>query len=389
MNLNIDFNEETLNVIKDAAKIAAQNNTKIYFVGGFVRDIFLGFEIKDIDIVFEGNAIEFCRKLEEANEAYNVKSTHQDFNTLKMNLAGIDIDFASTRKEEYPKSGCLPCVTDVGCSISCDLKRRDFTINAIALSINVNENAELQFEILDPYCGIEDIKAKKLRVLHDKSFIDDPTRILRALDFELRFKGFQLSREAKKLREQYLKAPDREGLSISRVELTLKKLFSDPKRAPFAFEKIIKEKLYKIYTDSTIVKSDLGKKIAKSIELINPENPEDVYLMGLKDNHVKPMLDSYKMENLTTNYEIYKRFKTCPLPKFCLYLAVTQDKSAFKFYRELKDVKTLTTGVNLLKCGYKEGSQIGEILEKLLEEKLNNDSFKNQTDEMIWVKNNF
>jgi hypothetical protein len=95
------------------------------------------------------------------------------------------------------------------------------------------------------------------------------------------------------------------------------------------------------------------------------------------------------MESLNTNYEIYKRFKTCTLPKFCLYLAVTQDKFAFKFYRELKDIKILTTGVNLLKCGYKEGKEIGEILEKLLEEKLNNDSFENQTDEMIWVKNNF
>lgn len=389
MNLNIDFNEETLDIIKDVAKIAAQNNTKIYFVGGFVRDILLGLEVKDIDIVLEGDVIEFCRKLEDANDKYNIKSTHQDFNTLKMNLGGIDIDFASTREDEYPKSGCLPCVTNVGCAIDCDLKRRDFTINAIALSINLNENNELQFEILDPYCGIVDIKEKKLRVLHDKSFIDDPTRILRALDFELRFRGFHLSRETKKLREQHLKAPDREGLSLSRVELTLKKLFSDSKRAPVAFEKIIKEKLYKIYTDSTIVKPNLGKKIAKSIELIKPENPEDVYLMGLKDNCVKSMLDSYKIENLTTNYEIYKRFKTCPLPKFCLYLAVTQDKSAFKFYRELKDVKILTTGVNLLKSGYREGSQIGEILEKLLEEKLNNDSFKNQTDEMIWVKNNF
>jgi hypothetical protein len=160
--------------------------------------------------------------------------------------------------------------------------------------LNPNESNELTFEIVDPMCGINDLKAKKIRVLHDKSFIDDPTRILRALDFELRFKGFRLSHNTKKLREQYLKAPDREGLSISRVELTLKKLFSDSKRAPVAFEKIIKEKLYKIYTDSTIVKPNLGKKIAKSIELVNPESPQEVYLMGLKDNCVKAMLDSFK-----------------------------------------------------------------------------------------------
>ncbi len=389
MNLNIDFNEETFNVIKDVAKIAKQNNTEIYFVGGFVRDILLGFEIKDIDIVVQGDAIEFCHKLEEANGEYNIKSTHEDFNTLKMNLKGIGIDFASTREDEYPKSGCLPCITNVGCSIGCDLKRRDFTINSIAILINLSEDDELTFEVLDPMCGIKDLKLKKIRVLHDKSFIDDPTRILRALNFELRFRGFRLSHHTKKLREQYLHAPDREGLSLNRVDLTLKKLLSDPKRASIAFERIIKEKLYKIYTDSTIVKPNLGKKIAKSIELINPENPEEVYLMGLKDHYVKAMLESYKMETLTTNYEIYKRFKTCTLPKFCLYLAVTQDKFAFKFYRELKDIKILTTGVNLLKCGYKEGREIGEILEKLLEEKLNNNSFKNQTDEMIWVKNNF
>ena len=87
-----------------------------------------------------------------------------------MNVDGREVDFASTRSESYPKKGHLPVVSNIGCALKDDLKRRDFTINAMA-------KRTTDGEVIDIFSGKEDIKAKKIRVLHNESFIDDPTRI--------------------------------------------------------------------------------------------------------------------------------------------------------------------------------------------------------------------
>ncbi len=387
--INKFFDKETLELIKFLIKSAQSYGVKLFFVGGIVRDIFLEKPISDIDMVVKGSAIDFCKNLEEINPNFKIKSMHPDFNTVKMNLNGINVDFASTREEDYPKSGCLPVVKNVGCSLEADIKRRDFTINSIALDINLDSNKNVIFDVIDLTGGIGDIKAKKLHVLHDRSFIDDPTRILRGLDFELRFKGFKFDKITKKLKEEYLENLNREGLSISRVELTLKKIFKNKKFASKAFKKIIKEKLYKIYTNQTIAQPKWGKCIENAIEIFKPENPEDVYFMGLKDDITQGILTNYKHQYLTTNYEIYSYFKKFSIPKLTLHYAITGDSLAKRYFSKLKDTKVLTTGDILLKVGFKQGEQIGIILEKLLEEKLNNNSFAKAADELIWIKNNF
>ena len=383
------FDSETLELIKFLIKSAQGCGVKLFFVGGIVRDILLKEPIHDIDMVVVGSATDFCKNLEEINPNFRIKSMHPDFNTVKMNLNGVDVDFASTREEDYPKSGCLPVVKNIGCSLEHDIKRRDFTINSIALDINLDENKNVKFDIIDLTGGIGDLKSKKLHILHDKSFIDDPTRILRALDFELRFKGFKLDKISKRFQEEYLENPNREGLSISRVELTLKKIFKNKKNAPTGFKRIIKEKLYKIYTNKTIAESKWGKNIKEAVELFDVEKPEDIYFMALKDDITQNVISNYKGQHLTTNYEIYSYFKKFTQSKLALHYAITGDMLAVKYYLTLKDVKIYTTGDILLKHGVKQGAQIGIILEKLLEEKLNNNSFKTPQDELFWVKNNY
>lgn len=382
------FDHETLELIKFLIKSAQGCGVRLFFVGGIVRDILLEQPIHDIDMVVQGSAIDFCKNLEEINPNFKIKSIHPDFNTVKMNLNGVDVDFASTREEDYPKSGCLPVVKNVGCSLEADIKRRDFTINSIALDINLDSNRNVIFDIIDLTGGVGDLKAKKLHILHDKSFIDDPTRILRALDFEMRLKGFKLDKISKKFQEEYLKNPDREGLSISRVELTLKKIFKNKKKAGKAFKKIIKENLYKIYTNETIAQPKWGKNIEEAIEIFQPENPENIYFMGLKDDITQSILSNYKGQHLTTNYEVFSYFKKFSLPKLTLHYALTKDNLARKYFLKLKDTKLLITGDTLLKTGFKQGAQIGIILEKLLEEKLNNNSLETAEDELIWIKNN-
>ena len=151
------------------------------------------------------------------------------------------IDFASTRSESYPKKGHLPVVEKIGCSLKEDVLRRDFTINALAKSVTTGE-------IVDYTGGLEDLKNKKLRVLHDGSFIDDPTRIIRGLKFSIRF-GFDLEEHTKQLQDEYL-ANINYDMSYKRVKKELMETFN--LNSQLAFNKFINEKIYKLVTPNDV-----------------------------------------------------------------------------------------------------------------------------------------
>lgn len=177
-------------LIRLISELAEKNNTPAYLVGGFVRDLFLGVKNMDLDIVIEGDGIKFAGKL---SRALNAKLTsHGRFATATVApLSGLKIDITSARSEVYPHPGSLPVVS--AGTLEDDLARRDFTVNAMAISLNRNDFAS----IIDPCGGKDDLRAKKIRVLHRISFIDDPTRILRAIRFSSRY-NFKI--EAKTLR---------------------------------------------------------------------------------------------------------------------------------------------------------------------------------------------
>lgn len=161
-------------------RVADEKGINVYVVGGFVRDLFLGVANFDVDFVVEGDGIAFATEL--AGRLNLSVVIHRRFGTATLHgLEGFKADIASSRREVYDKPAALPSVT-FG-KIEDDLFRRDFTINAVAIGIN-----EHQFgRIIDHYAGLKDLKKGLVRALHHLSFIDDPTRILRAVRFEQRF----------------------------------------------------------------------------------------------------------------------------------------------------------------------------------------------------------
>lgn len=128
------------------------NSNKLFYIGGVVRDELLGRQSFDVDITYVGNAIEYCARFGE------VIQENPDFGTIRVNVDGREVDFASTRAETYPHKGHLPVVTEIGCPLKDDIIRRDFTVNALAKSVTTGE-------IVDYTGGLEDLKNKKLRVL--------------------------------------------------------------------------------------------------------------------------------------------------------------------------------------------------------------------------------
>jgi tRNA nucleotidyltransferase (CCA-adding enzyme) len=156
----------------------------IHLVGGAVRDLLLGRPRTDVDVVVEGDAAELARRLG------GVVTEHERFSTANAQLGGLEVDLASARAEVYPQPGALPEVRPSG--LEEDLARRDFTINAMAIPLQGEP------QLVDPHAGRADLEAGLLRVLHDRSFIDDPTRALRAARYAARF-GFALEPETAEL----------------------------------------------------------------------------------------------------------------------------------------------------------------------------------------------
>lgn len=209
-----------LEVIRLAGQMASQMGYSLYFVGGFVRDLLLGTPTLDIDLVVEGDAIKLARHL--ARQIGGRVRSHARFGTAKIifdegqsrQLAVPSIDFATARMEFYEHPTALPQVERS--SIKLDLHRRDFTINTLAIRLDPDHYGEL----LDFYGGEQDLKNRRIRVLHSLSFVEDPTRILRAARLEQRL-GFQIEERTVELIENALGLLDRVSGERIRHELYL------------------------------------------------------------------------------------------------------------------------------------------------------------------------
>ena len=179
-----------LDLIHRVADEASRLGFPIYIVGGFVRDLLLSRPVNDFDIVIEGDAIKLARALTKADGGK--VTTHPKFGTASWTFEDSAIDLITARSETYQHPGALPTVKFS--TIDDDLRRRDFTINAMALRLDGDHFGEL----LDPLNGQEDLKAQRVRVLHSRSFVDDPTRMLRSVRYALRY-GFKISPDTLKL----------------------------------------------------------------------------------------------------------------------------------------------------------------------------------------------
>lgn len=382
-------------------------SNKLFYIGGVVRDELLDKQSIDIDITYVGNAIEYCSKFGE------VIQINPDFGTVRVKipssphreiadfvpstgsghnvpeeLNNVIVDFASTRSETYPKKGHLPVVEKIGCSLKEDVLRRDFTINALAKSITTGE-------IVDYVGGLKDLKNKKLRVLHDNSFIDDPTRIIRGLKFAMRF-NFELEEHTKKLQDEYLKNINYD-MSYKRIKKELIETFNAPLsnitkeyKKQRTFEKFINDKIYKLVTpnDVEIPSINIEELIEKycpdmDCHVANtPRNDEHIWLIYvgvLKDLSRLPLtkieqkiLDDVPQNILNSDFELYKTFENAKIETILLYAILKDQKGAKHYLDNLRNIKILINGKDLQNLGISPSPQYQEIFDEVLKAKLQN-----------------
>jgi tRNA nucleotidyltransferase (CCA-adding enzyme) len=232
--LERDFPPARLALLRAAASVADRQRTPIYLVGGVVRDLVLGIPSFDLDLVVEGDAIALTRAV--AREFGGRVRSHDRFGTAKWLLPGVDLgklgvpadaaallpdslDLVSARAEFYPHPSALPEV-ERG-NLKLDLHRRDFTINTLSLSLNAAHFGEIS----DFWGGLRDMEEKRIRVLHSISFIDDPTRILRAVRLEQRL-GFAIEPRTRELIARAL--PLLHRVSGDRIRHELEAIFAEP-----------------------------------------------------------------------------------------------------------------------------------------------------------------
>ncbi len=211
---------ELVKFLHVAGEAAHSRGQGLYLVGGVVRDLLLGRANLDLDLVVEGDAIDLAQRLVEINPGKI--TVHARFKTAKIQWDDWSVDLATARSETYARPGALPIVKPS--SIDSDLFRRDFTINTMAIYLDPSHYGEL----IDPYGGRDDLERRLIRVLHEKSFTDDATRILRALRYEQRL-DFRLEPTALELLKRDV--PMLDTISGDRVrhelELVLKEKYPE------------------------------------------------------------------------------------------------------------------------------------------------------------------
>lgn len=178
MELRLTPNQQKgVTLVQDVARAAGMN---IYLTGGAVRDIISGFPIRDLDFTVQGHPLKLQKELERAGSV--IGGADDDFEVVYVTLpGGVRAEISSARIERYEKTGKPPLITPA--TIIEDLRRRDFTVNAMALSLNPGSRGLL----MDPFNGAADIEAKLVRILHNYAFVEDPSRLIRASRFSARF----------------------------------------------------------------------------------------------------------------------------------------------------------------------------------------------------------
>src|SRR5436190_19657688 len=178
MELRLTPNKQKgVTLVQDIVRAAGMN---VYLTGGAVRDIISGFPIRDLDFTVQGNPLKLQKEFEKAGAI--IGGEEDVTKTLYLTLpGGVRAEISSARIERYEKTGKPPVVSPA--TIIEDLRRRDFTVNAMALSLNAGSRGLL----MDPFNGAADIEAKLVRVLNNYAFVEDPSRLIRASRFAARF----------------------------------------------------------------------------------------------------------------------------------------------------------------------------------------------------------
>ena len=386
-------------------------------VGGFVRDLFLYRTNEDLDIVIEGNGITFAKKYAKMVGA-RIHSYEKFGTAVIIFQDGFKIDVASARMEYYKSPAALPIV-EMG-SIKLDLFRRDFTVNALAIQLNPDKFGLL----IDFFSAQNDIKGKSIRVLHNLSFVEDPTRVFRAIKFEQRF-GFSIGKLTSSLIDNAVKMDFFKRLSGRRVFAELRQILEEEN--PLAAIKRLNEyNLLTVIHPSITLNNTLislfksVKKVLSWHDLLFLEEPYmkwAVYFLALTRHCDKETADEISMQielsprhktifckerfnadksilwmerNLPVkNSTIYKQLSVFRIELILYMMAATRHetvkKSISNYFTRQRHINTSVKGKDLKKMGIKPGPIYREVLQAVLDAKLNG-QLKTRNDELNFVK---
>jgi tRNA nucleotidyltransferase (CCA-adding enzyme) len=407
------FPTEIYAILKLAGEIADQLEINTYLVGGSVRDLLRNEENLDIDIVVEGDGISFAKSF---GRKLNAKvRTHERFGTAKIITNSLKLDVATARTEYYESPAALPKVETS--SIKKDLYRRDFTINTLAVKLNLKDFGLL----IDFFGGQRDLREKIIRVIHNLSFIEDPTRAFRAIRFAERF-GFKLSKHTEALIKSTLKLDLFSRLSGARLYEELLLAFNETE--PVKTLKTLSEfGLLKVIHPGLLFDNELESALQSMLEtlawfnlLFLEESPDRgaLYLMALlstlKDEErntaierlsppprvgemiTKGIAQSKDILNklpLNNPVSLYHLLNGVNLEVLLFSMAQSKNKQKQKaisqYLIELRKIKPILKGNDLQKIGIKPGPVYSKLLSELLDEKLSG-RLKNKEDEERFIR---
>jgi tRNA nucleotidyltransferase (CCA-adding enzyme) len=240
---------------------------RTFLVGGAVRDLIRGADGVDLDLAVEGSARSVARAL--ADRLGGQARDHERFGTATVKADGLSFDLAGTRRERYERPGALPTVEPA--PLAEDLGRRDFSINAMAVGLTGDDLGH----VYDPHGGLQDLEAGVVRILHDGSFIDDPTRLLRALRYEARL-GFAMDGDTEKRAREAIAAGAPSTVSGVRIGDELLDLLAEEKTAAAV------GRLHELGLDRALHRAlDADPELVGSATLVASEVGADRALAGL------------------------------------------------------------------------------------------------------------
>jgi len=386
--------QQLLELVKDISGQAAEQGQRVYLVGGVVRDLFLGYPNFDLDLVVEGDAVKLAQQVAETSQAKLL--AHHRFGTANLRYENFTLDLATARKETYARPGALPAVTPG--TLKDDLIRRDFSINAMAISLASNDYGEL----FDPYQGKGDLEHRLIRILHPKSFSDDATRILRGVRYEQRF-GFEFEAQTTQLLKRDI--PILDTISGDRIRHELELIFKE-KQPELAIKRLAE--LGVLPRISSSLKGDgwIAEKFDKARHLKKPTQLPSLYFCLLaypfSEREIEQFLARLNISaKLSRAMHDTLRLKarlplldTSPLkPSEIYYLlreyepvaiqanAIASDEKKGTssliahrylqlFLTKLRYVKTSLNGEELKRLGISAGPEMGKVLQILHKAKL-------------------
>ncbi len=397
-----------VSLAKSAGSLAAARGERLYLVGGVVRDLLLGKANLDIDLVVEGDAIALARRLMEGSSGK--LTVHKRFSTAKLQWHRWSVDLATARSETYAHPGALPTVKPG--SLTDDLFRRDFTINAMAVELTPQGYGRL----IDLYGGQNDVRGKLIRILHEKSFIDDATRIWRGLRYEQRL-GFQLEAGTLKLLKRDIDMLD--SISGDRIRYELECVFGEqyPEKALMRAEELgVLAKLGPALKGNSL----LAERFSKARRLSSPGMPPaGIYLAlftyPLSAQQIEQLVSSLKLPKLLARTlrdtaAIRAKLHQLADPELCpsaVYhlldgytpQALTANLLAgdsprasgniHQYLDKLRHLKPKLSGNDLMKLGMAPGPQLKEILNRLLDARLDGEvATKDDEERMVkeWLE---